>query len=144
MDGVSRWGIKASEFFETFSIRMLLATRVWNGALRDVPRVRLEESAAYPILDTFYDRGSTFPLKWFLHEGVLQPKKSSECLSCFEQLPFRILGPLEYSSGLNLIFAQDGFRASKLTTLFSFPAGEYNLNSQTSTDHLCCCWESPL
>ena len=54
--------------------------------------------------DAFNHRGSTFPLHFFLNEGFLNPK-SSECQSCFEKWHFCRLGPWDYSSENNLVFA---------------------------------------
>ena len=55
--------------------------------------------------DALYDCGGTFPLKWFLNDGTLNPKPS-DCLSCFEKRRNCIIWPWDYSSGCNLIFAQ--------------------------------------
>ena len=55
-------------------------------------------------VDSFYDRGSTFPIFMFRMTGLLDPQ-SSECQSCSENFRFVYLGRgLLVDRGSNFVF----------------------------------------
>ena len=60
--------------------------------------------------ESFYDRGSTYPLKCFTNDGAPQSTKSSELQACFQKWRHCVLGSCDFSSGCSLIFGQVGFR----------------------------------
>ena len=60
-------------------------------------------SRSYYYNDAFYDRGSAFPLKCLLIDGV-QNRQNADLVSKNDS--FVNLGPWDYSSGCNLIFAE--------------------------------------